>query len=122
MAKMDTMRTTKVFVNKMPAVSAMTMLSANKLFKKCAKIGTRILSVFKQRIAMHIAKINAEVMLPKVCMDANSSEEISIANNVGTITFNLFNKTPLKINSSEMGEINTVVRKLPTTSELLNEK
>ena len=71
---------------------------------------------------MHIAKINAEVMLPKVCIDANSSEEISIANNVGTITFNLFNKTPLKINSSEMGEINTVVRKLPTTSELLNEK
>ena len=47
MAKMDTMRTTKAFVNKIPAVSAMTMLSANKLFKKCAKIGTRILSVFK---------------------------------------------------------------------------
>ena len=47
-------------------------------------------------------------------MDANSNEVINIANNVGTIAFSLFNKTPLKINSSEIGEINTVAMKLPT--------
>ena len=64
MAKIDTVRTTEPSVNNILAVSAMTMLSAIRLFKKCAKIGTRILSVFKYRIAMHIAKINAEIILP----------------------------------------------------------
>ena len=62
---------------------------------------------------MQIAKINAEMMLPKGCMDANSNEVINTENNVGKIIFNLFNKTPLKINSSEIGEITTVAIKLP---------
>ena len=46
-------------------------------------------------------------------MDANSNEVINIANNVGTIAFSLFNKTPLKINSSEIGDMNTEAMKLP---------
>ena len=112
-AKMDIRKITRPFVNKMFVVSAMTIDSANRLFKKCAKIGTRILSVFKYRMAMQIAKINAEMMLPKGCMDANNNEVINTENKVGKIIFNLFNKTPLKINSSEIGEITTVAIKLP---------
>lgn len=112
-ARTDTMKTTEGFVNKISDVSAMTMISANRLFRKCAKIGTRMLSVFKYRIAMHIAKINAEIILPKLCMDANSRDVINIENKVGTILPSLFNKTPLKISSSEIGEITTVVIKPP---------
>lgn len=51
-------------------------------------------------------------MLPKPCRDANRSEEIKTANVVGTISFNLFRKTPLNISSSEIGETTIVARKL----------
>ena len=108
------MKTTRLFVNKEFVVSAITMDSANRLFKKCAKIGTMILSVFKYRIAMQTAKINADMMLPKGCIDANNKEVTSTEINVGRINLILFNKTPLKINSSEIGEMNTVAIKLPT--------
>ena len=108
------MKTTRLFVNKACVVSAITMDSANRLFKKCAKIGTMILSVFKYRIAMQIAKINADMMLPKGCIDANNNEVTNTEINVGRTNLNLFNKTPLKISSSEIGEMNTVAIKLPT--------
>lgn len=51
-------------------------------------------------------------MLPKPCRDAKRSEEIKTANVVGTISFNLFRKTPLNISSSEIGETTIVARKL----------
>lgn len=63
-AKRDITPITRPFVNRTFAVSTITMLSANRLFKKCAKIGTKILSVFRYKIAIHIAKMNAEIMLP----------------------------------------------------------
>ncbi len=65
-AKIDMTIMTKLFVNKILPESTITILSAIRLFKKCAKIGTRILSVFKYKIAMQIAKINAEIILPKL--------------------------------------------------------
>lgn len=113
-AKIDTAKITIPFVNKTFVVSTKTMDSANRLFKKCAKIGTMILSVFKYRMAMQIAKINADMMLPKGCIDANNNEVTSTEINVGRTNLNLFNKTPLKISSSEIGEMNTVAIKLPT--------
>ena len=36
------------------------------------------------------------------------NEDINIANTVGTYNLNLFRKTPLKISSSEIGEMITV--------------
>ena len=80
-----------------------------RLFKKCAKTGTRILSVFKYKIVIQIAKINADIILPKLCRAANKTDEINIEKVMGRINFNLFNKTPLKINSSETGEIKTTI-------------
>ena len=112
-AKIDIAKITRSFVNKMFVVSTRTIDSASKLFKKCAKIGTRILSVFKYKIVIQIAKINAEIMLPKGCIDANNNEVIKTENNVGRIIFNLFSRTPLKINSSEIGEMITVAIKPP---------
>lgn len=109
----DMVKMAVLFVNKTFAVSRKTMLSASRLFKKCAKIGTRILSVFRYRIAMQIEKMNAEQMLPKPCIDAKSSDEINIENVIGTMSFNLFNRTPLKINSSEIGEMSTVATNPP---------
>jgi hypothetical protein len=57
---------------------------------------------------MHNPKMKAEVMLPKLCSEAKSSDEIKTAKSVGTANFNLFKNTPLKINSSEIGETITV--------------
>lgn len=55
-------------------------------------------------MAIQNAKINADVMEPKLCKAANNREVITIANFVGTNKFILFNITPLKINSSLIGE------------------
>ena len=66
-------------------------------------------------MAMHNAKIKADITLPKGCKEANSNEEINIANSVGTINFNLLSKTPLNINSSEIGETKMVAIKPPIT-------
>lgn len=108
---------TKVFVNKRFPESNITILSAIKLFKKCATIGTNIFSVLIYKIDIHKAKINAEVIFPKPCKAANNNEVINIDMTVGTINFNLLNKTPLKINSSEIGEIITVAMKFVTINE-----
>ena len=67
---------------------------------------------------MHIPKINAENIDPKLWRAANSKEDINTAKTAGTINCNLFKKTPLKINSSEIGEINIVAIKLPVKNEL----
>ncbi|MCQ2971247.1 MAG: hypothetical protein MJ226_06660 [archaeon] len=108
-AKTDIISITTLFVNNILPASAITIISAIKLFKKCAKIGTKILSVLKYKTAIQTAKINAAVMLPKLCSDANKIDVITIEKSNGIIKFSLFNKTPLKINSSEIGEIKTVV-------------
>lgn len=63
-AKTETVMTTLLFVNNILFTSKITMISASRLFKKCAKIGTNTLSVFRYRIAMHIEKTNAAIMLP----------------------------------------------------------
>lgn len=63
-AKIDTNPITTPFVNKILPESTNTIVSAIKLFKKCAKIGTRILSVFKYKMDMQIAKINAAEIFP----------------------------------------------------------
>ena len=67
---------------------------------------------------MHIPKINAENIDPKLWRAANSKEDINTAKTAGTINCSLFKKTPLKINSSEIGEINIVAIKLPVKNEL----
>lgn len=120
MAKTDITNITVLFVNKRLPLSKNTMLSAKRLFRKWAKIGTTILSVLTYKMAMHIAKMNAEVMLPKVCMEANSNEVTNMESVKGITNLNLFNKTPLNINSSEIGDTITVAMKLPTAiKELL---
>lgn len=117
-AKKETHPMTTSLVNIKLFTSRITMLSAMKLFKKWAKIATTILSVLIYRMAMQIEKTNAEVMFPKVCNDANSSEEISIEKSVGTIRFNLFISIPLKNSSSKTGDMKTVATKLEITIEL----
>lgn len=62
---------------------------------------------------MQTAKMNAAIIPPKLCRDANNIDEINIEKDIGTINFNLFNKTPLNINSSAIGERITIVIKLP---------
>lgn len=109
---------TQLSVNKILFESDMTINSAMRLLRKCAKIGTKMLSVFRYRIATHIAKTNAENIEPKVCRDAKRSDEIKIAKVVGTISCNRFRKTPLKINSSEIGETIMVASKLPDKDKL----
>ena len=64
MAKKEITKITGVLVNKTLFTSKITMLSARKLFKKCANIGTAILSVLTYKMAMQIANINAAIMLP----------------------------------------------------------
>ncbi len=119
-AKIDIIIITPSFVNKTFPVSITTIISAIRLFKKCAKIGISTLSVFRYKIAIQTAKINAAVILPKLCNIQNSKDEITIENDNGTINFSLFNKTPLKISSSLIGEINTVaIKPLITNAELL---
>ena len=39
----------------------------------------KMLSVFKYKMAMHVANMNAEVTDPKLCREANSREVINIA-------------------------------------------
>nr|WP_292743747.1 hypothetical protein [Methanobrevibacter sp.] len=63
---------------------------------------------------MQTAKTNAENMLPKLCRAPNSSEDIIIANTVGTIKRNLEIKTPRKTSSSEIEDKITVERNPPT--------
>ena len=41
-------------------------------------------------------------------------EDISSAKTVGTIILNLFKKTPRNMSSSQTGEMNMIVKKLPT--------
>ena len=63
-ANIDTAPMTTSFVNRRLLTSARTIISANRLFRKCAKIGTSMLPVFRYRMAMQIAKMKAEVTLP----------------------------------------------------------
>ena len=65
-AKMDIIIMTELFVNKILFGSRITIISANRLFKKWANIATKILSVFRYNIAIHIPKINAEKIDPKL--------------------------------------------------------
>lgn len=59
-------------------------------------------------------------MLPKLCSNTNKIDITTIEKSNKIIKFSLFNKTPLKINSSEIGEIKTVViTPLKTNKELL---
>lgn len=57
---------------------------------------------------MQIPNTNAEIMLPKLWRAPNNSDEAKSEKITGVINLNLFNKTPLKINSSTIGEITTV--------------
>lgn len=118
-ARRDIISITMPLANRILLISKITMHSAIKLFKKCAKIGTSILPVFKYKIAIQIAKINADVTDPKLCKNANNNEEITIENEIEVNALNLFNKTPLKINSSKIGEKNTVVIKPPKINKEL---
>ena len=116
-AKKETHPMTTPSVNSRLFVSKNTMLSAMRLFKKCANIATTILSVLIYRIAMQIEKMNAAVIFPKVWNAANSSDVINIEKSGGTIMFSLFIKMPLKNNSSKTGDIKTVATKLEITIE-----
>ena len=116
-AKKETHPMTTLFVNSRLFVSKTTMLSAMKLFKKCANIATTILSVLIYRIAMQIEKTNAEVIFPKVCNAAKRRDIINIEKSGGTIMFNLFIKIPLKNSSSKTGDMKTVATKLEITIE-----
>lgn len=110
-AKIETEYITVKLVNKIFWVSNATILSAERLFKKWEKIGTKILSVFKYNKAMQIANMKAEVIEPKLWREANNNEVINIANFVGKNNFILFSITPLKINSSLIGETTTIAIK-----------
>ncbi len=57
---------TKTLLKIISCLSIKTILSAKRLFKKCANIGTKILSVFKYKIAIQTAKIKAEKIDPKL--------------------------------------------------------
>ena len=72
-----------------------------------------MLSVFKYKIAIQIPNTTAEIIPPKLWRDPNNNEEIAMANVVGTKSFNLDSNTPLKINSSQIGEIITVEINVP---------
>ena len=63
-ANIDITPMTTSFVNRRLLTSARTIISASRLFRKCAKIGIRMFSDFRYKRAMQIAKINAEMMLP----------------------------------------------------------
>ena len=65
---------------------------------------------------MHTANMNAEVIDPKVCREANNKEVIKIANCVGTNNFSLFNITPLNISSSLIGE--TIISEMNPKAKL----
>ena len=107
-ASTDTAITTLPLLNKTLLESTKTIISAIRLFKKCAKIGTSILSVLTYKIAIQRAKMKAEIMFPYECKEANNREDIKIAKSGGTTNFNLFRNTPRNRSSSEIGEIKTV--------------
>ncbi len=65
-AKRDIVKMTRLFVNRTLPLSMNTIISASRLFRKWAKIGTKMFSVLRYRIAMQIPKINAENMDPKL--------------------------------------------------------
>lgn len=71
---------------------------------------------------MQTAKTKAETMLPKLCNEQNKREDMSIANTGGAQFFNLFNNTPLNINSSDIGETITVEKNPPTKDIVGTEK
>ena len=83
------------------------IVSPIRLLIKCAEIGTRIFSLFRYRIAMHIPKMNAEKIDPKLWREAKRIEEHITAKIMGTIKPILFKNTPLNSNSSAIGEIKT---------------
>ena len=57
----------------------------------------------------------AEIIPPNPWSDPNNIDEITIANDNGTINLSLFKKTPLNKSSSYMGEITIVENKTPTS-------
>ena len=67
---------------------------------------------------MQIPNTNAEIMLPKLWSAPNNNEEANSEQITGVINLNLFNKTPLKINSSTMGEMTTVEINVPRRGKL----
>jgi adenine specific DNA methylase Mod len=65
-AKTDIIETTTSLVKRIFCESKTTIISAKRLFRKWAKIATKILPVFRYRIEMQIPKIKAENMEPKL--------------------------------------------------------
>ena len=66
MAKDDITIITISFVNSTLFESRKTIVSANRLFRKWANIGTKMLSVLRYSTAMQTAKTKAENMDPKL--------------------------------------------------------
>ena len=64
MAKIEITNITFQSLNIKLLKSRANIISAKRLFKKCANIGTNMFSVFKYNMAMHTAKTTAENMLP----------------------------------------------------------
>ena len=96
------------------------MISANALFKTCAKIHVKMFCVFKYITHIHTPNTIAEIIFPQLCNAPNSIEVIAIAKVIGTINLSLFRNTPLNNNSSQTGETITVDNMLPTVpSELM---
>ena len=67
---------------------------------------------------MQIPNTNAEIMLPKLWSAPNNNDDAKSEKITGVINLNLFMKTPLKINSSHIGEIITVEINAPTSGRL----
>ena len=67
-----------------------------------------MLSVLIYKIHIHNPKTNAETILPYPWRTPKHNEDIKITTLTGTTNFNLFKIIPLKIISSEIGEIKTV--------------
>ena len=65
-ARTETQPTTRLFLNMTLEASNVKMISAKKLFRKCANIGTSILFDFRYKIHMQQAKTMADIMLPKL--------------------------------------------------------
>lgn len=113
-ARTETQPTTRSFLNMALEASNVKMISAKRLFRKCANIGRSILFVFKYKIHMQQAKTMADIMLPKLWNAPNRKEDIIIANDNGTINLNLFKKSPLNSNSSEIGAMINLEKSPPT--------
>ena len=113
-ARTETQPTTRLFLNMTLEASNVKMISAKKLFRKCANIGTSILFDFRYKIHMQQAKTMADIMLPKLWNAPNKKEDIIIANDNGTINLNLFKNSPLNSNSSDIGAMINLERSPPT--------